>query len=223
MRILPTDEHQLRKEKILQAVIHIFIKTGTPVGSTTLLENFNLSLSPATVRNVLAELEVEGFLTHPHTSAGRVPTDSGYRNYVDSIVKIQKLAEEEEQRIRHEYKRRIREVEDLMQSTTRILSSLSHCTGFAMRPVLDHEQIRRVELVPVSNTQVLGVLVSESGMVRNKMIAMPQSPQEASLRRASRFLSEKLKGLSFDQAENKILAELEKLEELVGEEPSLRV
>src|SRR5437868_5660245 len=102
MRTLATQEYDARREKILQAVVHLFIKTGKPVGSSTILENFKLSLSPATIRNVLADLEKEGYLTHPHTSAGRVPTDRGYRFYVDSIVNIQRLAAAEETQIRSE-------------------------------------------------------------------------------------------------------------------------
>ena len=212
MRILHSNEHQLRKEKILQAVIHIFIKTGKPVGSSTIGDNFRLGLSPASIRNVLAELEKDGFLTHPHTSAGRIPTDLGYRFYVDSIVKIQKLAEEEESRIHAEYHRRIQEIEELMKSTTRILSSLSHCTGFIVKPKLFEERLRRIELIPVNNTQVLGVLVSESGMVRNQMVNVESVPEETALRFASRFLTEQLSGLSLMEAQNRFLSELEKFQ-----------
>src|SRR6185503_3274509 len=103
---LPVDEQQSRREKILQAVVHLYIKSGKPVGSSTIVENYRLNLSPATIRNVLADLEKEGYLTHPHTSAGRIPTDKGYRFYVDSIAHVQKLAQEEERKIRDEYARR---------------------------------------------------------------------------------------------------------------------
>src|SRR3954463_11455291 len=102
MRILPSDEQQARKQKMLQAVVHLYIKTGKPVGSATIVDNYRLNLSPATIRNVLADLETEGYLTHPHTSAGRIPTDRGYRFYVDSIANIQRLAAEEEQQIQEE-------------------------------------------------------------------------------------------------------------------------
>ncbi len=209
MRVLPSNEHQQRKEKILQAVVHIFIRTGKPVGSSTIVENYDLSLSPASIRNVLAELEREEFLSHPHTSAGRVPTDKGYRFYVNAIVNIQRLAVEEETRIREEYSSRMREIENLMLSTTRVLSALSHCTGFVMTPLLEAERLRRVELIPVNSTQVLGVLVSESGMIRNQTIMVDQTPDEESLHAASRFLNERLSGLSFPEAQARFISELE--------------
>ncbi len=208
MRTLATEEHQGRREKILQAVVHLFIKTGKPVGSSTILDNFRLQLSPASIRNVMAELEKDGFLTHPHTSAGRVPTDKGYRVYVDSIVNIQRLAAEEEQRIKAQYSRRMKEVEDLMLSTTRVLSALSHCTGFVLPPQLIEEKLRRIELVPVDSRHVLAVLVSEAGMVRNQMIMVDQTPSDEELRMASRFLCERLVGLSYEGAETRLIQEL---------------
>lgn len=210
MRILPTDEHQQRKEKILQSVVHLYIKTGKPVGSHTIVDNYTLNLSPASIRNVLAELEKDGYLTHPHTSAGRVPTDRGYRFYVDSIVNIQKLAADEEKRIREEYSHRMSEIEGLMQSTTRLLSNLSNCTGFALSPTVNVEKLRRIELIPVSDTQVLAVLVSETGLVRNRMIPVLHAPSEEALRNTSRFLNERLSGFSFNDAEGKLLAELDR-------------
>ncbi len=210
MRILPTDEHQQRKEKILQSVVHLYIKTGKPVGSNTIVDNYALNLSPASIRNVLAELEKEGFLTHPHTSAGRVPTDRGYRFYVNSIVNIQQLAVEEERRIRDEYSHRMREINDLMQSTTRVLSSLSNCTGFVLSPAVDVEKLRRIELVPVSETQVLAVLVSDTGLVRNQMIQVAHTPNDETLRATSHFLNERLSGLKFDEAESRLLIELDR-------------
>lgn len=210
MRILPSDEQQSRKEKILQAVIHLYIRSGKPVGSAAIVESFKLNLSPATIRNVLAELEREGYLTHPHTSAGRVPTDIGYQVYVGSLLKIQRLADEERLRIEREYHRRIQEVEDLMQSTTRILSTLSHCAGFAMTPLVEEDRLRRVDLIPISSNQVLGVMVAESGMVRNHMINTANVPDEKTLRIASQFLSRQLSGVNLSQAQRRLSEELEK-------------
>ncbi len=221
MRILPTDELHARKQKMLQAVVHLYIRTGKPVGSSTIVENYRLNLSPATIRNVLAELEKEGYLTHPHTSAGRIPTDRGYRFYVDSIANVQKLAQEEERRIHDEYQRRRRELEDLMLSTTRLLSALSNCTGFVLPSKVDLERLRRVELIPVSNTQILGVMVSESGFVRNHMIDVDRVPDEETLRSAARFLNEKLAGSSFTEAQTRFLSELDHFQRQQSEQVEL--
>ncbi|MCB4756002.1 MAG: heat-inducible transcriptional repressor HrcA [Elusimicrobia bacterium] len=210
MRILPEEEHHERKEKILQAVVHLYIKTGTPVGSSTIVEKYDLNLSPASIRNVLAELERDDFLTHPHTSAGRMPTDKGYRFYVNSIANLQNLAVEEERHIQDEYNRRMREIEDFMLSTTRVLSELSRCTGFALTSTMETEKIRRIELIPVSQTQILCVLVSESGLVRNHMIMVSRVPDEEALRLANRFLNERLSGLSFPEAQSRLVSENER-------------
>src|SRR5689334_15111791 len=130
MRSLSAFEQEDRKRKLLHAIIHEFIKTGKPVGSVFLAEQYKLDLSSATIRNVMADLEAEGFLTHPHTSAGRVPTDKAYRFYVDSLVELQRLAHLEEERIRSDYEARIREIEHLLSSTSKTLSVLSSYTGF---------------------------------------------------------------------------------------------
>jgi heat-inducible transcriptional repressor len=209
MRVLPSDEHQSRKEKILQAVVHLYIKTGKPVGSATIVDNYRLKLSPASIRNVLADLEKEGFLTHPHTSAGRIPTDRGYRFYVDSIANIQRLAAEEERRIQEEYSRRRKEIEDLMAATSRVLSALSHCTGFVLPHKSDVERLRRVELIPISHDEILGILVSESGIVRNQSIRVNGVPDDTTIRKASRFLNEQLAGLSFGDAQRRLVSELD--------------
>ncbi|MFN0118523.1 MAG: heat-inducible transcriptional repressor HrcA [Elusimicrobiota bacterium] len=209
MRILASDEQQARKEKILQAVVHLFIKTGKPIGSSTIIESYKVNLSPATIRNVLAELELDGYLTHPHTSAGRVPTDRGYRSYVDSLVNIQKLAVEEERRIQKEYIQRQREIEDLMTSTSRVLSALSNCTGFVLPPKVNVDRLRRIELIPMSRTQLLAVLVSETGFVRNQMIEVVSLPSEETLRDASRFLNQRLSGHLMTEVESQLIQELD--------------
>jgi len=208
MRLLPTDEHQIRKERILQAVVDLYIKTGKPVGSNTIVENYNLDLSPATIRNVLAELEKENFLTHPHTSAGRIPTDEGYRFFVNSITKVRHLAEEEEKRIQAEYSHRMQAIDDIMHTTTRALSALSQCTGFALTPSVSEDTLSRVDLIPLGNNQVLAVLVSETGMVQNQRIQVHQVPPEESLRRVARTLTERMKGWQFSRVQSELTTEL---------------
>src|SRR3954467_10621036 len=103
MRILNPETQENRKRKLLQAVIYQFMRTGKPVGSQVIVDKYNFGLSSATVRNMLLDLEKEGFLIQPHTSAGRVPSDKGYRFYVDSLLEVQSMAAAEEERIRKEY------------------------------------------------------------------------------------------------------------------------
>src|SRR5438067_3131978 len=126
MRVLNPETSENRKRKLLQAVIYHYIRTAKPVGSQVIVDKYNFGMSSATVRNLLVELEKEGYLNQPHTSAGRIPTDKGYRFYVDSLLEVQTLASSEEERIKHEYSARTKELEDLMISTSHMLSSLSH-------------------------------------------------------------------------------------------------
>jgi heat-inducible transcriptional repressor len=130
---------------------------------------------------------------------------------VNSIVNIQRLAVEEERRIKDEYARRRREIEDLLSSTTRVLSALSNCTGFILPPMMDSgiEKLRRVELIPVKDNQVLAVLVSDSGFVRDQIILLKKEPDEESLRSVTRYLNERLSGLSFTEAQTRLLAEMD--------------
>src|SRR4029077_2360323 len=125
MRVLHPETLENRKRKLLQAVIYQYVRTAKPVGSHVIVEKYNFGLSSATVRSLLSDLEKEGYLVQPHTSAGRVPTDKGYRFYVDSLLEIQTLAAGEEDRIRKEYAARSKEMEDVMLSTSHMLSAMS--------------------------------------------------------------------------------------------------
>lgn len=120
---------QIRKDRILAIVIGRYIKTVVPVGSQFITEEYNLDVSPATVRNILADLEEEGYLTHPHTSAGRMPTERGYRYYVDHLMNEIQLLQEEKRRIHQEYKRHVLQLEDLMEKTSQMISDLTHYTS----------------------------------------------------------------------------------------------
>jgi heat-inducible transcriptional repressor len=209
MRVLSSAEQEDRKRRLLQAVIHQYIKTGKPVGSTFIAEQSHLDLSSATIRNVMAELEQEGYLTHPHTSAGRVPTDKAYRYYVDSLIELQRLAQMEEERIHRDYEARIREIEELMLSTSKTLSALSHYTGFVLSPSLEQAQLRHLELIPLDSRRVLVVLVSDSGVVKHRVVAFETSYPMDLIGPLSRMLNEKLRGCPFAQVRESLLDHIE--------------
>lgn len=208
MRQISKSILQERKARVLYAVIHEYIKTGKPVGSNVLDKQYNFNLSPATLRNLMAELERDGFLTHPHTSAGRIPTDEGYKAYVNSLVELQRLAVEEEERIKKEYEKKTKEIETLLAQTSKILSGLSNYTGFITSPKANANEIRNIELVPVSKTQVLVVLLTKTGIVKHKMINLTIDSDD--LYELKNFLNSKLRGLSLEEASIRILAEVEK-------------
>ncbi|MDR3071732.1 MAG: heat-inducible transcriptional repressor HrcA [Endomicrobium sp.] len=206
MRRVVLDVLKERKAKILSAVIHHYIKTGKPVGSDVLIGQYNISLSAATVRNLMADLEREGYLTHPHTSAGRVPTDKGYRSYVDKLVKLQNFAVEEENRIRKEYEQKHSEIETLLSETSRILSGLSQYMGFVMAPKPQCDEIKNIELVQITREELLVILLTQSGMIKHKKIEA--FVRQEQINRLRSFLNEKLRGTSVAQANKIIVSEI---------------
>ncbi len=118
-----------RKDRILSIVVNSYIKTITPVSSGYIVDEYDLDLSPATIRNILAELEEDGLLTHPHTSAGRLPTEQGYRYYVNNLMNEIQLLEEEKFRINREYEQKMRDLEAMLEKTSQVISDLTHYTS----------------------------------------------------------------------------------------------
>lgn len=211
MRQISKSVLQERKARVLYAVIHEYIKTGKPVGSSVLDKEYKFNLSPATLRNLMAELEKDGYLTHPHTSAGRIPTDEGYKAYVNSIVELQRLAVEEEERIKQEYEKKTKEIESLLSQTSKILSGLSNYTGFITAPKAKVNEIRNIELMQVSKSQVMVILLTKTGIVKHKMINLSVDSDE--LYELKKFLNSKLRGLSLEEASKRILVEVEKYQD----------
>ena len=200
-----------RKARVLYAVIHEYIKTGKPVGSSVLEQKYKFNLSPATLRNLMAELEKDGFLTHPHTSAGRIPTDAGYKAYVNSLVELQRLAVEEEERIKQEYEKKTKEIESLLSQTSKILSGLSNYTGFITAPKAKVNEIRNIELMQVSKSQVMVILLTKTGIVKHKMINLSVDSEE--LYELKKFLNNKLRGLTVEEASKRLIIEVEKYQD----------
>jgi len=193
-----------RKEKILQVVISHYVRTAKPVASGVIVKEYNFPFSSATVRNVLAELEEEGYLTHPYTSAGRVPTDKGYRFYVDGLMEVPRLTEEEERRIEREYRDKRRELEEIMRQTSKMLSLFSHYAGFILSPTLDRSLLKHIELVRIGDKRVLAVLVTEAGLVRDKTIELNYNLKGSQLYKVSSLLNKKLSGLPLSQIREKM-------------------
>ena len=209
MRALNPDEQEQRKRKVLHSVIHEYVRTGKPVGSHSIVTTAHLGLSSATIRNNLSQLEEEELITHPHTSAGRVPTDKGYRAYVDSLIELQKLAVREESRIRGEYETRIQEVEDLLSQTSRMLSSISHYTGFVMVPKIEKNLFSHLELVPIGNNRVLVAMVTDTGMTKHFVLNLGGEITRERLRTISRIINQNFEGRTLQEVQESITQRLE--------------
>jgi len=198
-----------RSRQILEAIIEDYIITAEPVGSRTITRRHGLSLSPATVRNVMSDLEEMGFLVSPHTSAGRVPTDKAYRFYVDSLVGHNKIAREEREEIRKRCSLTGKDVGEVLKETSRMLSSVSHYMGIVMGPRFTANVFRHIEFVKLSGQRILAILVSQSGSVQNKIIETDEELQAADLTRMANYLNDILKGLTIAQVKNRILEEMQ--------------
>jgi heat-inducible transcriptional repressor len=158
-----------RKAQLLRAVVHDFIQQAKPVGSKTLADRYALGLSAATIRNELAALEEQGYLSHPHTSAGRVPTDRGYRFYVDSLSGVGKLARAQEEAIAR-YFEGAADLEETMRRTSVLLARLSQYTAMVAPPSLDRSRLRHIELVGLGRHVVMIVIIVDTGRVEKRLV-----------------------------------------------------
>src|SRR5271166_1751086 len=136
-----------RKAYILATVVYEYVATAEPVGSNTLTQKYNLGVSSATVRNELAELEAGGYLVQPHTSAGRIPSDAGYRTYVDRLMQPETLTNEDAKRLRDEFRAASRELDDVIEQTTRLVGELSHNVAFMIAPSRETQAFRHIQLI----------------------------------------------------------------------------
>lgn len=196
-----------RKEKILQILIHHYIRNGQPVGSKTVCENYPLGLSPATIRNCLAELEEEGFLTHPYTSAGRTPTDRGYRFYIDSLIEIQQLVAEENKRIQREYYLRLRKLEDILNYTSYLLAHLSHYAGFVFSPKWEKNIVQSINFAPAGESKLLITLLTRSGLVKYSLVNNELNIDEDKLFHLSQIFNMMFVGLRLSELRDKLRQE----------------
>jgi len=191
-----------RKRDILEAIIHCYTLTAQPVGSRTIERKYSLGLSAATIRNTMADLEEMGYVAQPHTSAGRVPTESGYRFYVDQLVEVSPLSEDDKQRMKRSYDDARQEMEYIMEQTSKILSLISQYIGVVISPKLKESILRRLELISVAAERILVVLMMESGMVKSRIIAVEGEIPSKSLQKINSLLNEKLSGLPLKKIRN---------------------
>jgi heat-inducible transcriptional repressor len=202
------DELDERSKDVLRAVVDDFINLGEPVGSSQLTRRGDFEVSPATMRNVLAELEELGYLEKPHTSAGRVPTDQGYRFFVDTLLQCREPSAREKERIEHGLV--AGSVEERLQEAGRMLHSLSKHAGVVVLPRPSAEIVQRIEFVRLRDDRVLAILVGASGHVQNKLVAIDQPLSADDLLHAANFLNGLFKEKSsIEEVRGAILAQLE--------------
>ncbi len=197
-----------RSREIFRKVVDAYVETGEAVGSRTLSRRLGMSLSPATVRNVMADLEEAGLLYAPHTSAGRVPTEAGLRLFVDGLLEIGALSREERESIDGRCAATGRSLASVLEEATTMLSGLSRCAGLVVAPKQD-AALKHIEFVQLGPGRALVVLVSENGLVENRIIDVPLGLPASSLIEATNYLSQRLVGRTIDDARLLIKTELD--------------
>ena len=199
-----------RDREVLEAIITDYIQTAEPVGSRTVSKKSEIKLSPATIRNVMADLEEMGFLTQPHTSAGRVPTDKAFRFYVDSILEVRKLTSVDRGRIEMGFQDEGMDKNEIMKRASSLLSLLSKQTGVILAPRFGSNIFKHIEFIKLREKTILVIIVCKSGEVQNKLIESDEHMSQDELDKYSRYLTEIMGGLNLVEAKRKILEEMKK-------------
>jgi heat-inducible transcriptional repressor len=199
-----------RKAAILRAVVSHYVRSGEPVGSKTVVERFPVKVSPATVRNEMAALESAGFIFQPHTSAGRIPTDAGYRYFVDEWTARTRLSATETRRIENFFGDATWELEESLRRTASLLSGLTHHAAVVFAPSLDRSVVRHMELVGLDGDRAMLVLVTNTGRVENHVVIVPETLDDVQLEQTAEMLNRIVVGEPLESAAATIIASLER-------------
>jgi heat-inducible transcriptional repressor len=184
-----------REQSILHHVVHNYIQTAIPVGSRYISKHFESGLSAASIRNVMADLEELGYLSHPHTSAGRMPTDSGYRFYIDYLMEMQQLSDREKLQIQRQLDQ-VNDAEEMLRETSKLLGKISHQLSIVTSPHLSSGVFEKIELVPIASSKLLVVISVRTGIVRTIMMEIGAEVRRDNLEQVSRLMNERLAGLT---------------------------
>jgi heat-inducible transcriptional repressor len=209
-----------RKAYILATVVYEYIATAEPVGSNTLTQKYNLGVSSATVRNEMAELEAGGYLVQPHTSAGRIPSDTGYRTYVDDLMQPESLAPEDRRRIRDDLREASRELDDVIENATRLLGRLSNNLAFITKPQPETQSFKHIQLIWLSPRTGVAIVVTSLGVAAQTLFEVTSDLDPDQLTRLSNALNARLSNRAMREVtERDVQATIEELgltEELRG-------
>ena len=197
-----------RAREIMRLIVEAYVETGEPIGSRTLARRLDTRLSPASIRNVMSDLEAAGFLYAPHTSAGRLPTDAGLRFFVDGLLEVGNITDDEREAIGARCSAHGRSMEEVLTDATTLLSGLSDCAGLVVAPKID-TRLKQAELVSLGDGRALVILVGEDGSVENRLFDLPLGLGPSALTEASNYLSVRLDGRTLGEARQSIFEELE--------------
>lgn len=197
-----------RQKMILSAIVDDYIRSAEPVGSRSISKRGNVGYSPATIRNEMSDLEEMGYLEQPHTSAGRIPSQSGYRYYVDNLVQLGLLGKEELGALRMFFAEKINMTEQIVQQVAMILSNLTNYTSIVLGPEIFNATLRHIQLIPLSQETAVAIIVTNSGHVENRTVAIPRDLPMSQLEKLVNILNAKLKGVPLLQLRSKLYNEI---------------
>lgn len=197
-----------RRKCILRAITDVYIDTAEPVGSTTIARKHNLGISSATIRNEMASLEEEGYVYQPHTSAGRVPSDKGYRYYVDVLLEIPEVTSEEYKKINQLAEYRKEAIEKTIRRTTKLLAELTEYVSVAVIPEHRNATFRHIQLVPLDVHNILVILVVDPGFIENRVLSSSRAFSPEQLDEISAYLNQQLRGKRGEALTKTLLSEL---------------
>ncbi|KYH34519.1 heat-inducible transcription repressor HrcA [Clostridium tepidiprofundi DSM 19306] len=195
-----------RKIRILEAIINDYIQTGEPVGSRTIAKKYNLGISSATIRNEMADLEELGYIEHIHSSSGRIPSDLGYRLYVDELMKVKELSLEEELIIKSKLlSEALYQIDKIVERATSLLSDLTKLACIVKAPSMKKSFVKCIQLLKIDSNNVLVVIVTDSGIIKNNVIRISQPVDRINLEKLSYLLNMRLKGLTVDDIDLEVI------------------
>jgi heat-inducible transcriptional repressor len=206
-----------RAQLLLKALIESYIRDGQPVGSRTLSRDSGLSLSSATIRNVMADLEELGFVVSPHTSAGRIPTDKGYRLFVDSLLKLKPLQSEEIDDIERRLRNDVSNGRTLVQTVSQMLSSVTQMAGLVTLPNPHYVALSQIEFIGLSENRALAIMVMNNREVENRVVQLERPYSSEELRRAANYLNEAFAGRSLPEVRASLLKQLQETRQTMNQ------
>lgn len=197
-----------RKKKILRAIVQDYITTAEPVGSRTIARKFDLGISPATIRNEMSDMEELGLIEQPHTSSGRIPSDAGYRYYVDCLMEHPKLSKNEKGVIERETLKGIAEIQEVISHTSKLLSELTHLTSIVVGPQKEKSSFSQMHFLPYQPGQAIMVIVKENGVVENQIVDIGEDVTAEELQQIATVFNQKMRGHSMTEVKRGFLHEI---------------
>ena len=196
-----------RSRLILKKLIDLYLEVGEPVGSETLSKKMGLKISSSFIRSIMSELQEEGLLFSPHKSSGRLPTDKGMRLFVDGLLEIGRLDENEKNSIESQCKLKGESYSDVLEKASQTLSGLSNCAGLVVAPKYQNK-VKNLHFLNLNNNQIMAIIVNENGLIENRIFTSFNTFQDSNLIEASNYLNQKIKGNTDEATKKEILEEI---------------